>query len=81
MSKDEKEIKVEDLKPTTDTQYIQKVLYDLLNENLFNIEGLEMQVEGQLPEVFVAKSEMIDCVLSVLNKLGEELEKDREKKS
>lgn len=72
---EKKEQKAENLKPTTNTQYVQKVLYDLLSESLFNMEGLEMQVEGQLPEIFISKSEMIDCVLDILNKLGEELEK------
>ena len=71
--------KAEDLKPKTDVQKVQKILYDLVSEHLFTIDGIELQVEGELPELFVPKSLMIDKVLQVLNEVGEVLSESGDK--
>jgi hypothetical protein len=68
--------KAEDLKPKTDVQKVQKILYDLMSEHLFTIDGIELQVEGEQPELFVPKSLMVDKAIQVLNEVGEFLSDD-----
>jgi len=68
--------KAEELKPKTDVQKVQKILYDLMSEHLFTIDGIELQVEGEQPELFVPKSLMVDKAIQVLNDVGELLSDD-----
>lgn len=71
--------KAENLKPKTDVQKVQKILYDLMSEHLFTIDGVELQVEGEQPELFVPKSLMVDKAIQVLNEVGELLSNDEGK--
>ena len=74
------EQKAEDLIPQTDVQQVQKCLYDLFTKHVFGLDGVDLQVEGELPEQFISKSLMVDTLLQVLNELGEELTKDKDSK-
>lgn len=64
---------VEDLVPQTNIQEIQKTLYDLFSTHIFTLDGVDMQIEGELPEHFIPKSLMVEKLLQVLNELGAKL--------
>lgn len=64
------------LVPETKVQFIQKLVYDLYQQIILSSEGVTLQDDDNLPEVFVAKSVLVEKMIILLNSLGDELSKD-----
>lgn len=60
----------------TKTQEYQKLLYDLFQKYILNIEGQVSQVGNNPPESFIPKSVVAENMIELLNEFGEELSKD-----
>ena len=60
------------------TQELQNELYRLFQLSIFNLEGVTLQTQkgDKPPECFIAKSEVIEACLKVLNDFGESIVKD-----
>ena len=57
-----------------DAKDLQELLFQLFQQYLINIEGVEIQVSSDVPEVFISKSDLLDKLILVLNKFGEVVE-------
>lgn len=57
-------------------QDLQMELYQLLNKHIFSLDGFKMQGGDTPPELFIAKSVIVEAGLKLLNEFGESLTKD-----
>lgn len=55
----------------------QNLLYGLFQEKLFRLEGQNMSTEKGLIEEFIAKSDLIESAIEVLNEVGKLMASDR----
>jgi hypothetical protein len=58
------------------TQELQSELYGLFQQHIFNLEGVKLQQGDNPPEMFVAKSLIVEACIKVLNNFGESLSQD-----
>ena len=62
----------------TNTQQMQRLVYELFQTHILKLEGRMVQGAEGLPEEHIAKSVIADGMLNLLNELGDELAKDEE---
>jgi hypothetical protein len=64
-------------KKHTLAQEYQQLAYALFQENLFSLEGMEMESKEGLIEEFIPKSEILEKAIETLNEFGRLMASDR----
>ena len=64
---------MEDKKSETDIQELQNLLYGLFQSHILTINGKVMQEGDRPPETYIAKSEVVEKMIQLLNEFGKAL--------